>query len=173
MIEVILGADAPHSPKIIQQMYRQRCEVYIRQRKWADLSADDGLEHDEFDTGKCVYLVAINEDEEVLGGLRLLPTTAPHLFDKYFKDLSSTFSLPHGEDVYELTRFYVAPSCRSPRLQHWLPAARIWLCGFNAMRGTGWSLVLKTRPAIPLVRRVERRELSDILIDTPMALPSL
>ena len=49
---------------------------------------------------------------------RLLPTTGPHIFGDLFPHLADGDKVPTGEDILELTRFYVAPF-GSNRHQRW------------------------------------------------------
>jgi acyl-homoserine lactone synthase len=121
MIRAYAGWQEATVPDLFNQMFRQRHTVYVKDRGWSSLPANqDALERDSYDTDDAVYLIAVDDAGTVLGGARLLPTTKPHLFEEKFAHLAGTREVPRGEHITELTRFYVAPHCRAPRLQYWL-----------------------------------------------------
>lgn len=127
MIEAFWGLQARRRRHIVDQIFHQRCDVYVKQRKWKGLVDDGGMERDEFDNDVAIYLAALDEEDTVLGSLRLLPTTIPHLFSEHFSQLGGPEGSPRGADVYELTRFYVSPDCKSVRQKFWLTG--VLACG--------------------------------------------
>ena len=115
MIVRLSGGDEPRYPHLFHQMYRQRHDIYVKRRKWCGLRPIDDLERDQFDTASATYLLVLDGADSVLAGLRLLPTSGPHLLADVFPHLADT--LPRGQDVLELTRFYVACPARGPCAQ--------------------------------------------------------
>jgi acyl homoserine lactone synthase len=81
-----------------------------------DVNVVDGWEIDAFDDLNPLYLLSLDENEQVRGSLRLLPTTGPHMLADVFSTL-----LPDGEPIrsatiWESSRFSVdldAPSVRA------------------------------------------------------------
>jgi N-acyl-L-homoserine lactone synthetase len=69
------------------------------------LSTPDGIELDQFDRPDTVYVVAQNDDGEVSGCGRLLPTTRPYLLGDVFPQLLNGLPPPCTPDVWELSRF--------------------------------------------------------------------
>lgn len=122
MMEMFTRHDQDRYPEIFEQMYRQRHDIYIKRRGWKGLKSKNEYEIDQYDTDEAVYLLAVDEDEKVKAGLRLLPTTGPHIFADLFSHLAANGEVPRGEHIMELTRFYVAPY-GSNRHQRW------WLSG--------------------------------------------
>ncbi len=121
MMEAYTGRDEARLPGIFRQMYRQRYDIYVKRRKWKGLQPVGNLEKDQYDTADATYLLAVDEDENILAGLRLLKTTGPHIFGDLFPQLSGDHGVPRGHDILELTRFYVAPSAGSSRdIRKWL-----------------------------------------------------
>lgn len=121
MMEAYSGLDEARFPEIFHQMYRQRYDIYVKRRKWQGLQPIGELEKDQFDTADATYLLALDDDEHVLAGLRLLKTTKPHIFGDLFPNLAGEHGVPRGDDVLELTRFYVAPSVAGGRdMRKWL-----------------------------------------------------
>lgn len=117
MIVRLSGADEPRCPDLFMQMYRQRHDVYVKRRKWFWLNAAGGIEKDQFDTADATYLLVLDKSENVLAGLRLLPTSGPHLLADVFPHLARDCPIPRARNVLELTRFYVAHSVRGASAQ--------------------------------------------------------
>lgn len=100
-------------PQLFEQMGRYRREVFINQLGW-ELNTISGMELDEFDGPDAVYVCSHDEDGQVSGVARLLPTTAPYLMKKVFPELWGGKQLPRDPEIWELSRFAAAspyPSC--------------------------------------------------------------
>lgn len=95
--------------KHLIEMHHDRKRVFIDQLGWRLPSAGSWLEVDEFDNEYTVYLIACSaDDDRHLASVRLLPTTRPHMLGSLFADLSEQGPLI-GDDVWEISRFTVAP----------------------------------------------------------------
>jgi acyl-homoserine lactone synthase len=94
----------------MEQCFRGRYEVCVRERGWNELERPDGRETDQFDTAHAVHLLAI-DGRQVIGGIRLNPTTGPTLLSEVFPHLSSA-PLMRAADVYDKTRLWVAKERR-------------------------------------------------------------
>ena len=114
MIKSFVGVEAATNPAIFEDLFRLRHEIYIVRRKWGALRHEDGLEKDSYDNSDAVYLIGLSAEGAVNCGLRLLPTTVDHLFRDHFQHLAP-HGLPQGDNVYELTRFFVATTRVPPR----------------------------------------------------------
>ncbi len=92
----------------LSDTYRQaaayRYKVFVENLGW-DLNAPDGLEQDQFDRPDTVYVVARNDEGEVCGCARLLPTTRPYLLSEVFPQLMNGATPPNSPDIWELSRF--------------------------------------------------------------------
>jgi acyl-homoserine lactone synthase len=108
----------------MEQCFRGRYEVCVRERGWSELERPDGRETDQFDTADAVHLLAI-DGRQVIGGIRLNPTTGPTLLSEVFPNLSSA-PLIRSADVYDKTRLWVAKERRGgPR-----PSVEsLWMAG--------------------------------------------
>jgi len=113
MIFVLSGADAHQFPKLMEDVYRLRHQVFVDELGWSDLRRDDGLEIDQFDTPDAVHHIAVHDDK-VVGYQRMLPTTMPHLLSDVFPELCEV-EYPKSLDTYELTRYCVRPAYRTGR----------------------------------------------------------
>lgn len=90
----------------IEQMFRLRHGIYVGRRGWKALEKADGRDVDQFDTDATVYLLSIDDEGMVTGGLRLNPTTGPHLIRDIFPHTVAG-EIPVGEHIYEFTRWFV------------------------------------------------------------------
>jgi acyl-homoserine lactone synthase len=94
----------------MEQCFRGRYQVCVRERGWTELERSDGRETDQFDTEDAVHLLAI-DGRQVIGGIRLNPTTGPTLLSEVFPYLSSG-PLIRSPDIYDKTRLWVAKQRR-------------------------------------------------------------
>src|SRR5260370_24439877 len=112
MIRVIDGRFRHRYASEIDAMHRIRKKVFFDRMKW-DVSDINRWEIDGYDALCPVYLVCVNQDNKVVGGLRLLPTTGFTMINDTFSFLlpdsdriespliweSSRFSVDHEADV--------------------------------------------------------------------------
>ena len=119
MMDVYTGYDEQHYRPLFEQMYRQRYDIYVKRRKWAGLQPVGDLEKDQYDTESAIYLLVRDDADEILAGLRLLPSTGPHILGDLFPQLAAS-GVPKGETILELTRFYIAPFKTSKAVRDWL-----------------------------------------------------
>lgn len=87
-----------------RQVAAYRHKVFIEHLGW-DLYAPDGLEQDQFDRPDTVYVVACDDEGEVCGCARLLPTTHPYLLSEVFPQLLNGAAPPNSPEIWELSRF--------------------------------------------------------------------
>jgi len=87
-----------------QQVASYRHKVFVENLGW-DLHSPDGYEQDQFDRPDTIYVAARNDDEEICGCARLLPTTRPYLLSEVFPQLLNGMSPPNAADIWELSRF--------------------------------------------------------------------
>ena len=97
------AAQASHA---LESMFRLRHEVFRERLNW-EVGSASGKERDVFDDLDPVYIVC--EDEgEVLGSWRLLPTTGPYMLKDVFPELLHGTPAPVGQDIWEISRFAVS-----------------------------------------------------------------
>jgi acyl-homoserine lactone synthase len=94
----------------LEEMYRQRHQVYVEKRGWKALARPDKREIDQFDNEDAVYLMKIDDSGHVLGAVRLIDTTKPHLMRDVFRHVVTLGDIPNDPRVYEMTRCYVTDS---------------------------------------------------------------
>lgn len=123
---------------------RLRHRVFIEQRKLDHLSYD-GLEYDEFDTPGAVYLVWRDDNDEVRGLLRLLPTTLPYMLQTFWPFLVADGNLPRSRAVWEVTRICVDKSVEPSQRAKIFPALLSALQEYCLLNGID-AVVGVTRP---------------------------
>jgi acyl-homoserine lactone synthase len=100
-------------PQLAQQMYRRRYDAFVQGRGWRELESAPGMERDQFDTDQAMYLLSLDPEGGIIGGLRLLPTTHPHLLSEIFPHLAGE-AVPAGPDILEMTRYFTVRDRSKP-----------------------------------------------------------
>ncbi|WP_417450777.1 acyl-homoserine-lactone synthase [Kordiimonas sp.] len=104
MIHVVSAHNRGEYKSYLRQMWQQRYDVFVEKMGWS-LDCADGVERDQFDRLDTVYLLCIDDAGRLKGGMRLLPTTKPHLMSELFSGLCAD-GVPAGETTWEISRFY-------------------------------------------------------------------
>ncbi|WP_374764864.1 acyl-homoserine-lactone synthase [Yunchengibacter salinarum] len=113
MIHAVTPSRRRQYAQQMDAMFTARHALYVEGRGWEDLRREDGREQDQFDHQDAIYLMALDSDQALEGGLRLVPSSAPHMLSDVFSHLCTGQSAPTGPDVFELSRVFV--SHESPR----------------------------------------------------------
>jgi acyl homoserine lactone synthase len=106
MIRIVPGQWRERHPQLIDQMHRLRRNVFHERLKW-QVNVINSWEIDGYDALDPLYVLSLDENERVIGGLRLLPTTGFNMLNDTFPQL-----LPDGERIespliWESSRFTV------------------------------------------------------------------
>ena len=104
MLQFSTGTKQQLPPGLFEEMGQYRREVFINRLGW-ELKTTNGLELDEFDGPEAVYVCAHDDEGNVDGVARLLPTTGPYLMEKAFPSLWAGKDLPRDPTIWELSRF--------------------------------------------------------------------
>ena len=109
MSEVMLvqHGDGRLNDQITAGMYRLRHTVFHDRLGW-DVGSDNGMEYDEFDKIKPVYILVRGDNNEIEGCWRMLPTMGPNMLRDVFPQLLYGQPMPQQPDVWEVSRFAVA-----------------------------------------------------------------
>ena len=91
--------------------HKLRKEIFVDRLGW-DLTSNDDMEFDEFDTPPAHYVVCIDDDDRVCGVSRLISTANPFMIEKLWPEWLHG-QLPKNERVWEATRFGVASNLRA------------------------------------------------------------
>lgn len=90
----------------LEGMFRLRHEVFKERLDW-EVGSQSGHERDMFDDLDPVYIVC-EEEGDVLGSWRLLPTTKPYMLKDVFPELLYGMPAPEAPNVWEISRFAVS-----------------------------------------------------------------
>ncbi|MFA5119989.1 acyl-homoserine-lactone synthase [Zavarzinia sp.] len=112
MIDVIGPWNRAHHQATLDAMFRLRHQVFVEELGWHLPLARDGMESDQFDGPRTVYLVYRDALGRVAGSMRLIPTTDPHVLGDVFPQLCSG-PVPRSPAIYESSRSCIAGFARS------------------------------------------------------------
>jgi acyl-homoserine lactone synthase len=108
MLHIVTSANIHLYESEMRKAYQLRHRVFVEEMKWTNLDRGDGLEIDQFDTETAVHMLYLDDNRDVLGYQRMLPTTGPHLLTDALPELCDLPS-PVGENIWEWTRYAVHP----------------------------------------------------------------
>lgn len=91
---------------LLTEMYRLRRRVFKDRLDWA-VSVSGDLELDVYDALNPTYLLVMSGEGNLVGGVRLLPTTGPTMLADTFPALLGGQAAPHSEKILESSRFCV------------------------------------------------------------------
>lgn len=94
-----------HDSELTTGMHRLRGRVFKERLDW-DVSVANGLEIDQYDTFKPTYLLAVDH-HDVVGCVRLLPTTGRNMLADTFPVLLDGNAAPKAARIWESSRFCV------------------------------------------------------------------
>ena len=107
MLKVIQSHQYDKNSELLDKMFRIRAKVFKERLDW-EVEVKDGYERDYFDDLNPLYLLSVDEEGELLGCLRLLPTTGPNMLRDVFNVL-----IPDGKIesplIWESSRFCINP----------------------------------------------------------------
>lgn len=92
--------------ELLTSMYRLRRRVFKDRLDWS-VSVSGDLEIDVYDALSPTYLLAVSDDNEVVGCVRLLPTTGPNMLADTFANFLGYGTAPRDERILESSRFCV------------------------------------------------------------------
>ena len=108
MIHIVTAENEFDYRDEMEQAYRLRHRVFVKEMGWRNLSKPDGREIDQFDDKHAVHMLYI-ENRKVLGYQRFLPSTRPHLLSEIMPQLCEV-ERPVGAHIWEISRHCVAPN---------------------------------------------------------------
>lgn len=116
MIHVVTAENRATYGRELAQMHRLRWLFFIEQRGWSALHAlqtTPGVERDEYDDARAVYLLALSEEGDVQGAMRLRPTDDKSLIgDKFPFLVGPETDAQFGAQTWEITRLMRSPDYR-------------------------------------------------------------
>jgi acyl-homoserine lactone synthase len=148
MIRVVDSGNCRQFADILEGQFRLRHDIFVKERGWTEFEIDGIYEKDRYDNDSAVYVIAVDETENVAGGFRLYPTTLPHMLTEQFSNLVEG-QIPRRSDVLELTRFAMRKSDR--RSSHYFELL-LAIQEYGLRKGlAGYTSVINT-PRIPILQ---------------------
>ncbi|MGO3930468.1 acyl-homoserine-lactone synthase [Rhodopseudomonas pseudopalustris] len=133
MIRVISHENSERFALTLDQMFRLRHELFVKERGWKDFDKDGLYEQDRYDNEHAVYLTCLDDAEAVVGCMRLYPTTLPHMLSEHFRDFVDG-EIPSSDTTIEMTRLGIRPSRRGGRTYHELLLGVLEYCLENRIQ---------------------------------------
>ena len=110
MITILSKDNLGSRVSALYQMHRLRKQVFHDRLGWSVAISGD-LEIDEYDALGPVYVLSETAEGEVVGAVRLLPTTGPYMLRNTFSSLLDGRAAPASDFMWEASRFAVARDC--------------------------------------------------------------
>ncbi len=143
------------STALYASLANYRYEVFVERLGW-DLQTTPGFEQDQFDREDTVHVVARDDDGDIVGCGRLLPTNQPYLLGSVFPELLNGMEAPCSEQVWELSRFAamgVNPTNPLGRRHYMAERVLLEAVRFCATRGVTHLIAVSTPPVERLLQR--------------------
>ncbi|TMV91654.1 GNAT family N-acetyltransferase [Thioclava sp. BHET1] len=106
MITIVDSLNAHEHSDLLLEMFRLRARVFCDRLGW-DVDVDDGMERDVFDDLDPAHVISTDDAGRVVGCMRLLQTTGPHMLSDVFSCLLDGEPPIRSARVWEATRFCV------------------------------------------------------------------
>ena len=106
MITIIDSLNRNEHTALLENMHRLRAQVFQGRLGW-DVNVVGGMEIDKFDDLDPAHIVNVGSDGRVLGCMRLLQTTGPHMLADVFSPLLDGEPPLRSSSIWEATRFCV------------------------------------------------------------------
>jgi N-acyl-L-homoserine lactone synthetase len=115
MIHVVTAENRRHYAHQLWEMFQIRKRHYIDERGWAELWHFEGIELDDSDDERAVYLLALGPAEELAGFVRIRPTDDHSILVDKFPYLVDPSLLPlKGPQTWEGARIWVDGTAGDP-----------------------------------------------------------
>ncbi|PIE12230.1 MAG: autoinducer synthase [Rhodobacterales bacterium] len=106
MIVVVDALNKHRFGDLLTEMHRLRARVFEGRLGW-EVNVEDGCERDEFDNLDPAHVIALDDDGHVVGCMRLLQTTGPHMLSDVFHSILDGAPPLRNAQLWEATRFCV------------------------------------------------------------------
>lgn len=111
MIRVVDWHNHHQFIRTLDQHFRLRHEIFVRERGWKDFDRDGIYEKDQYDNDATTYLISIDDHENVVGSSRVYPTALPHMLSEQFPALVEG-AVPQRIDLLEFSRLAICKDRR-------------------------------------------------------------
>lgn len=106
MIIIIDALNKHKFGSVMREMHRLRARVFEERLGW-DVEVRDGMERDMYDDLNPAHVVSLDDEGNVVGCMRLLQTTGPHMLADVFSSILDGEPPLRSAQLWEATRFCV------------------------------------------------------------------
>ncbi|MCB1312542.1 MAG: GNAT family N-acetyltransferase [Sedimentitalea sp.] len=106
MIIIIDALNKHKFGSVLREMHRLRARVFEGRLGW-DVKVRDGMERDMYDDLNPAHVVSLDDGGHVVGCMRLLQTTGPHMLADVFSSILDGEPPLRSAQLWEATRFCV------------------------------------------------------------------
>lgn len=106
MIFIIDSLNLHEHGDLVKDMFRLRKRVFADRLGW-DVQVSQGMERDRFDNLDPAHVISVDDDGQVVGCMRLLQTTGPHMLSDVFSSILDGEPPLRSATCWEATRFCV------------------------------------------------------------------
>lgn len=122
----------------IDEYFRIRKQVFHDLLRW-EVKVHGDQEYDAYDSMPCSYILSMDRDGTVQGGLRQMTMTGPTLTWEKFSDMIDDPSGLFAPGVWETTRFAVRPEKKDTRFMSGVNRVAVELCAASLETGLAWG----------------------------------
>ena len=105
MLTITTGTSDQLQSHVEGELAAYRHKVFVEHLGWDLPGAQSGLERDQFDRPDTLYVVAHDEQGQICGCARLLPTTQDYLLGSVFPHLMGGQIPACSPEIWELSRY--------------------------------------------------------------------
>jgi acyl-homoserine lactone synthase len=149
MIRMIDRSNRHEFIRTLEQHFRLRHEIFVKERGWKEFDRDGIYEMDQYDNDDATYLISVDEHDEVVGSSRIYPTALPHMLSEQFPALVEG-AVPQRIDLVEFTRLAICRSQRGTQIYH---EQFLGLQEFCLDQGMSGATTLIRTHRIPIVQK--------------------
>lgn len=114
MIEIVQAGQAGKT-RLLFDMHKLRANIFKERMGW-DVSINEmGMEVDQFDIQEAVYFLCLDDEKNVIGSWRLLPTLGPTMIGDIWPEFLNTLPMSQSPYIWEASRFGVHSSKEKTR----------------------------------------------------------
>lgn len=106
MIIIVDSLNEHEYPDLLKKMHQLRAKVFSGRLGW-EVEVIDGMERDAFDDLDPAHVISVDDYGRVVGCMRLLQTTGPHMLSDVFSCLLDNEPPIRSARIWEATRFCV------------------------------------------------------------------
>jgi acyl homoserine lactone synthase len=106
MITLVPGQNRNNYPELMDKMHRQRKSVFHDQLGW-DVKIVDEWEIDHYDDLNPLYVLVTDDNSDLVGSVRILPTTGKNMLNDTFPELLPSGLRIESPFIWETSRFTI------------------------------------------------------------------